>query len=337
MNYENNRWLLNKRPSGMPEDECWLLDKEIISDISKNEVLIKVDYLSIDPYMRGRMNDSKSYAPPAKIGEPMTGETVGTVIESKSKKFNIGDKVCAHKGWQTHIKVSDKDISLYKIENHEIPIHTYLGAVGMPGRTAYFGLNYVGKPKKGETLVVSAASGAVGSVVGQLGKHNGLKVIGIAGGEMKCNFVKNELGFDECIDYKSSDFKDAITNSCSDGIDIYFENVGGITTQLLAPFLNKGARVPICGYISKYNSPNIIEEETPFHVLGELNPAPMHRFFVNTEWMNEWDAVTNELSQLVLEDKLRFKETITEGFENAPQGLRDVLSGKNFGKQLIKI
>ena len=337
MNYENNRWLLNKRPSGMPEDECWLLDTEIISDISKNEILIKVDYLSIDPYMRGRMNDSKSYAPPAKIGEPMTGETVGTVIESKSKKFNIGDKVCAHKGWQTYIKVSDKDISLYKIENHEIPIHTYLGAVGMPGRTAYFGLNYVGKPKKGETLVVSAASGAVGSVVGQLGKHNGLKVIGIAGGEMKCNFVKNELGFDECIDYKSPDFKDALISSCNDGIDIYFENVGGITTQLIAPLLNIGARVPICGYISKYNSSNIIEEETPFHVLGELNPTPKHRFFVNTEWMDEWDAVTNELSQLVLEDKLRFKETITEGFENAPQGLRDVLSGKNFGKQLIKI
>ena len=337
MDYKNNRWLLNKRPSGMPEDECWLLDTEIISDISKNEILIKVDYLSIDPYMRGRMNESKSYAPPAKIGEPMTGETVGTVIESKSKKFNIGDKVCAHKGWQTYIKVSDKDISLYKIENHEIPIHTYLGAVGMPGRTAYFGLNYVGKPKKGETLVVSAASGAVGSVVGQLGKHNGLKVIGIAGGEMKCNFVKNELGFDECIDYKSPDFKDALISSCNDGIDIYFENVGGITTQLIAPLLNIGARVPICGYISKYNSSNIIEEETPFHVLGELNPTPKHRFFVNTEWMDEWDAVTNELSQLVLEDKLRFKETITEGFENAPQGLRDVLSGKNFGKQLIKI
>ena len=337
MNYENNRWLLNKRPSGMPGDECWLLDKEIISDISKNEILIKVDYLSIDPYMRGRMNDAKSYAPPAKIGEPMTGETVGTVIESKSKKFNIGDKVCAHKGWQTYIKVSDKDISLYKIENHKIPIHTYLGAVGMPGRTAYFGLNYLGKPKKSETLVVSAASGAVGSVVGQLGKHKGLKVIGIAGGEMKCNFVKNELGFNECIDYKSSDFKDALASSCNDGIDIYFENVGGITTQLIAPLLNKGARVPICGYISKYNSPNIIEEETPFHVLGKLNPSPKHRFFVNIEWMDEWDAVTDELSQLVLEDKLRFKETITEGFKNAPQGLRDVLSGKNFGKQLIKI
>ena len=337
MNYENNKWLLNKRPSGMPGDECWLLEKEIISDISKNEILIKVEFLSIDPYMRGRMNDSKSYAPPAKIGEPMTGETVGTVVESKSKKFNIGDKVCAHKGWQTYIKVSDKDISLYKIENYKIPIHTYLGAVGMPGRTAYFGLNYVGKPKKDETLVVSAASGAVGSVVGQLGKHNGLKVIGIAGGKMKCDFVKNELGFDECIDYKSPDFKDEFTNSCDDGIDIYFENVGGITTQLIAPHLNEGARVPICGYISKYNSPNIIEEETPFHVLGKLSPAPKHRFFVNTEWMDKWDAVTNELSQLVLEDRLRFKETITEGFENAPQGLRDVLSGKNFGKQLIKI
>ena len=337
MNYENNKWLLNKRPSGMPGDECWLLDKESISDISKNEILIKVDYLSIDPYMRGRMNDSKSYAPPAKIGEPMTGETVGTVVETKSNKFNAGDKVCVHQGWQTYIKVSDKDLSLYKIENHTIPTQTYLGAVGMPGRTAYFGLNYVGKPKRGETLVVSAASGAVGSIVGQLGKLAGLRVIGIAGGEMKCSFVKDELGFDECIDYKSSDYQDALTQCCDKGIDIYFENVGGLTTQLIAPLLNRGARVPICGYISKYNSPNIIEEETPFHVLGKLNPTPNHRFFVNTEWMYEWDAVTKELSQLVSRNQLRFKETITEGFESAPQGLRDVLSGKNFGKQLIKI
>jgi NADPH-dependent curcumin reductase CurA len=337
MNYENNRWLLNKRPSGMPEDECWLLDKEIISDISKNEILIKVDYLSIDPYMRGRMNDSKSYAPPAKIGEPMTGETVGTVIESKSKKFNIGDKVCAHNGWQTYIKVSDKDISLYKIENHEIPIHTYLGAVGMPGRTAYFGLNYVGKPKKGETLVVSAASGAVGSVVGQLGKHNGLKVIGIAGGEMKCNFVKNELGFDECIDYKSPDFKDALTSSCDNGIDIYFENVGGEVTRAVAPLLNHGARVPVCGFISQYNVKDIFETETPFHVLGKLTPKPEHRFFVVTEWADEWDKATDEISKLIINNELVYKETITKGFENAPQALRDVLTGKNFGKQLIEI
>lgn len=337
MDYKNKKWLLNSRPSGMPGNECWLLDNEIISNISKDEILIKVEYLSIDPYMRGRMNDSKSYAPPAKIGEPMTGETVGTVVKSKSNNFNVGDKVCVHKGWQTYIKVSDKDLTLYKIEDHKIPTQTYLGAVGMPGRTAYFGLNYVGKPKQGETLVVSAASGAVGSVVGQLGKLAGLKVIGIAGGEMKCSFVKDELGFDECIDYKSSDYKDALTLCCDDGIDIYFENVGGETTQLIAPLLNKGARVPICGYISKYNSPNIIEEETPFHVLGKLNPVPSHRFFVNTEWMHEWDDVTKELSKLVLEDKIRFKETIIEGFENAPQGLRDVLSGKNFGKQLIKI
>ena len=206
MDYQNKQWLLDKRPNGMPEDDCWKLNNQSITSIGKNEILIKVDFLSIDPYMRGRMNDSKSYAEPAKLGEPMTGETVGTVVESNSSKYLIGDRVCAHQGWQTFVRVSDKDPSLFKVENKNIPLQSYLGTVGMPGRTAYFGLNYVGKPKKGETLVVSAASGAVGTVVGQLGKEYGLKVIGIAGGDVKCSYVTEVLGFDACVDYKSNSF-----------------------------------------------------------------------------------------------------------------------------------
>jgi len=154
MNYKNKQWLLDKRPNGMPADDCWKLNTESITSIGRNEILIKVDFLSIDPYMRGRMNDSKSYADPAKLGEPMTGETVGTVVESNSSKYHVGDRVCAHQGWQTFVRVSDKDPSLFKVENNDIPLQSYLGTVGMPGRTAYFGLNYVGKPKKGETLVV---------------------------------------------------------------------------------------------------------------------------------------------------------------------------------------
>ena len=189
MDYKNKQWLLDKRPNGMPTDDCWKLNTESITSIGRNEILIKVDFLSIDPYMRGRMNDSKSYADPAKLGEPMTGETVGTVVESNSSKYLVGDRVCAHQGWQTFVRVSDKDASLFKVENNNIPLQSYLGTVGMPGRTAYFGLNYVGKPKKGETLVVSAASGAVGTVVGQLGKEYGLKVIGIAGGDIKLMLV----------------------------------------------------------------------------------------------------------------------------------------------------
>ena len=337
MNYQNKQWLLDKRPNGMPEDDCWKLNHQSITSIGKNEILIKVDFLSIDPYMRGRMNDSKSYADPAKLGEPMTGETVGTVVESNSSKYLVGDRVCAHQGWQTYVKVSDKDPSLFKVENNNIPLQSYLGTVGMPGRTAYFGLNYVGKPKKGETLVVSAASGAVGTVVGQLGKEYGLKVIGIAGGDVKCNYVKDELGFDDCIDYKSESFVSDLNNACSDGVDIYFENVGGDVTKAIAPLLNQGARVPICGYISQYNSTDIMKAETPFHEMAKLNPVPEHRFFVNTEWFDEWANVTAELSALVQDGKLIYRETITEGFENAPQGLRDVLTGKNFGKQIIKV
>ena len=337
MDYKNKQWLLDKRPNGMPTNDCWKLNTESITSIGRNEILIKVDFLSIDPYMRGRMNDSKSYADPAKLGEPMTGETVGTVVESNSSKYLVGDRVCAHQGWQTFVRVSDKDPSLFKVENNNIPLQSYLGTVGMPGRTAYFGLNYVGKPKKGETLVVSAASGAVGTVVGQLGKEYGLKVIGIAGGDVKCSYVTEVLGFDACVDYKSDSFVEDLQNACSDGVDIYFENVGGDVTKAIAPLLNHGARVPICGYISQYNSTDIMKAETPFHEMAKLNPVPKHRFFVNTEWFNEWADVTAELSALVEEGKLKYRETITEGFENAPQGLRDVLTGQNFGKQIIKI
>ena len=207
----------------------------------------------------------------------------------------------------------------------------------MPGRTAYFGLNRVGKPKTGETLVVSAASGAVGTVVGQLGKIIGCKVIGIAGGPEKCAYVKDVLEFDGCIDYKGGNLNQDLKDVCPDGIDIYFENVGGDVTRAIAPLLNKGARVPICGFISKYNEGDMLTVETPFHVLGALKDKPEHRFFVVTEWMDEWEDATKEILDLVSKDKMRYRETVTKGFENAPQALRDVLTGKNFGKQIIEI
>ena len=337
MEYINKQFLLDKRPVGMPEDDCWKLNEESITSIKNNEIIIEVKYLSIDPYMRGRMNDSKSYAAPAKIGEPMTGETAGVVVESNSDLYNVGDKVCAHKGWQTYIKAKDSDPALMKVPESNISLSSFLGTLGMPGRTAYFGLNRVGKPKDGETLVVSAASGAVGTVVGQLGKIYGCKVIGIAGGPEKCSFVKDVLGFDECIDYKSGNLDEKIKDVCPNGIDIYFENVGGDVTKAVAPLLNDGSRVPICGFISKYNEKDMMNVETPFHVLGILDPKPEHRFFVVTEWMDEWESATKEILDLVSEEKILFRETITNGFENAPQALRDVLTGKNFGKQIIEI
>ena len=337
MNYLNTQYLLDKRPSGMPDDDCWKLHQEAITSLEKNEILIEAKYLSIDPYMRGRMNEGASYAAPTKIGEPMAGETVGIVVESKSNIFKVGDKVCAHMGWQTYIKTKDTNPVLLKVPESSIPLSTYLGTVGMPGRTAYFGLNRVGKPKAGETLVVSAASGAVGTVVGQLAKSYGLKVIGIAGGPEKCSFVKDGLGFDACVDYKAGNLVADLADACPDGVDIYFENVGGEVTRAIAPLLNKGSRVPVCGFISQYNAKDIFETETPFHVLGKLNPKPVHRFFVVTEWADEWDKATDEISKLIESNDLIYRETITKGFENAPQALRDVLTGKNFGKQIIEI
>ena len=337
MEYKNTQFLLSKRPEGMPSDDCWELNQETITSIDKNEILIEVKYLSIDPYMRGRMNEGVSYATPAKLGQPMTGETVGVVIESRSDLYNVGDKVCAHKGWQTYIKAKDTDLALIKVPNESLPLSLYLGTLGMPGRTAYFGLNRVAKPKKGETLVVSAASGAVGSVVGQLGKIYGCKVVGIAGGPEKCFYVKNVLNFDDCIDYKAGNLEDDLKNICKNGIDIYFENVGGAVTRAIAPLLNKGARVPVCGFISQYNEKDMLSAETPFHVFGALNPKPNHRFFVVHEWIDEFEKATEELSSMVLNKKILYRETVTHGFENAPQALRDVLTGKNFGKQVIEI
>ena len=337
MNYVNNRFLLQKRPTGMPEDDCWIMDSEEITDLKNQEILIKAEYLSIDPYMRGRMNDGESYAEPAALGEPMTGESVGVVVESESDKYIKGDYLCVHKGWQTYIIASDEEPALFKADPSIVPLQTYLGTVGMPGRTAYFGLLRVGLPKSGETIVVSAASGAVGTVVGQMGKILGCRVVGVAGGEKKCSYVKDELGFDECIDYKAGNIQENLAKACPDGIDIYFENVGGPVSKAVATLLNEGSRVPICGFISAYNSEDMTKEETPFHIFGAADPTPEHRFFVVTEWFKEWREATEELSQWISEGKIKYEETITEGFENAPQGLRDVLSGKNFGKQLIKV
>ena len=337
MTYINKQWLLDQRPKGMPGDECWKLNEEEVRPLEKGEVLIKILYLSIDPYMRCRMNDGESYAEPAALGEPMTGESVGVVVESQSDKYIKGDYLCVHKGWQTYIIASDEEPALFKADPSIVPLQTYLGTVGMPGRTAYFGLLRVGLPKSGETIVVSAASGAVGTVVGHMGKILGCRVVGVAGGEKKCSYVKYELGFDECIDYKAGNIQENLAKACPDGIDIYFENVGGPVSKAVATLLNEGSRVPICGFISAYNSEDMTKEETPFHIFGAADPTPEHRFFVVTEWFKEWREATEELSQWISEGKIKYEETITEGFENAPQGLRDVLSGKNFGKQLIKV
>ncbi|MEC8994075.1 MAG: NADP-dependent oxidoreductase [Pseudomonadota bacterium] len=333
----NKRVLLAKRPLGEPDDDCFKIDEVEIPALGPNEILIKTCWLSLDPYMRGRMNDMKSYTEPMQIGDVMTGESTGIVEQSNSDKWQVGDRVAAHMGWQTYIVAKGDDARLMKVDLDNGSLSAHLGVVGMPGRTAYFGLTEVGKPKAGETLVVAAASGAVGSAVGQIAKILGLRAIGIAGGSEKCRYVKEELQFDDCLDYKSGNLDDKLSVACPDGIDLYFENVGGDVTKAVAPQLNQGARVPICGYISNYNDEDITKAETPFHILKQLEHVPEHRFFVVYEWQDRYDEATRQLGEWIKEGHLKYRESVGEGLENAPELFRGLLRGKNFGKQLVKI
>ena len=333
----NKRVLFSKRPLGEPDDDCFRIDEVATPDLGPNEILIKTCWLSLDPYMRGRMNDMKSYTEPMQIGDVMTGESTGIVEESNSDKWQVGDRVAAHMGWQTYIVAKDDDARLMKVDLDNGTLSAHLGVVGMPGRTAYFGLTEVGKPKVGETLVVAAASGAVGSAVGQIAKILGLRSIGIAGGSEKCRYVKEELQFDDCLDYKSGNFAEKLGLACPDGVDIYFENVGGEVTKTVAPLLNEGARVPICGYISNYNDEDITKAETPFHILKQLKTVPEHRFFVVYEWQDRYEEATRQLGQWTKDGLLKYRESIGEGLENAPELFRGLLKGKNFGKQLVKV
>ncbi len=333
----NKRVLFAKRPIGEPDDDCFRIDDVATPDLGPNEILIKTCWLSLDPYMRGRMNDMKSYTEPMQIGDVMTGESTGIVKESNSDKWQVGDRVAAHMGWQTYIVAKGDDARLMKVDLDNGTLSAHLGVVGMPGRTAYFGLTEVGKPKVGETLVVAAASGAVGSAVGQIAKILGLRAIGIAGGSEKCRYVKEELQFDDCLDYKSENFADKLGLACPDGVDIYFENVGGEVTKTVAPLLNEGARVPICGYISNYNDEDITKAETPFHILKQLQTVPEHRFFVVFEWQDRYEEATRQLGQWIKDGLLKYRESIGEGLENAPELFRGLLKGKNFGKQLVKV
>jgi NADPH-dependent curcumin reductase len=287
--------------------------------------------------MRGRMNDARSYAPPAKLGEPMVGEAAGTVIRSRSPRFAEGDAVCVYSGWQSHYVTPAEDPTLYRVDATAHPLSTYLGVLGMPGRTAYFGLLRVGKANAGETIVVSAASGAVGSVVGQIAKLVGCRSVGVAGGARKCRYVVDELGFDACVDYKAGRLDADLRAACPDGIDVYFENVGGAVLKAVVPLLRPGARVPICGFISAYNARNPLEEETPFRVLGALPKPPEHGMFLVGQYVHEYPEANRKLSEWLASGKLRYRESIVEGIENAPAALRALLSGENFGKQLVKI
>lgn len=332
-----NRITLASRPVGMPLDSDFNYESYETPALEDGQVLVKALWLSLDPYMRGRMNDAKSYAPPIEIGAVIVGEFAGVVVESKHNNFKVGEHVCCQGGWQDHAIIDGDEPRLYKVDPSIVPLQAYLGVAGMPGRTAYYGLLERGRPQAGETVVVSAASGAVGSVVGQMAKMQGCRAVGVAGGKEKCDYVVNELGFDACVDYKGGNLEADLAAACPNGIDIYFENVGGDTARAVAKNLNAGARIPICGYISNYNDSKDNNSETPFDIFGKLDPTPEHGFFLVHDSKKTPMEMTHELAAWINEGQLKYKEYIVEGLENAPEAFRGLLSGKNFGKQLIKI
>ena len=334
---QNRRIVLRRRPVGEPREEDFELVATTIADPGEGEMLLKTLWLSLDPYMRGRMNDAKSYAPPVKLGGVMVGGTVSQVLHSRIPEYQAGDIVSGNHGWQEFAIGRPGDDRLAKVNPQLAPISTAIGVLGMPGFTAYFGLLRVGEPKAGETVVVSAAAGAVGSAVGQIAKIEGCRAIGVAGGTAKCQHVVDELGFDACVDYKAGNLEADLRAACPVGIDVYFENVGGAVLDAVVPLLNPGSRVPICGFISAYNARSISEVRSPFDVLGAMEPPPFHRFFLVGEWVEEYPEAIATLAGWIKEGKLAYRESIAEGLENAPRAFIGLLRGENLGKQLVKI
>ena len=327
----NKQVVLAHRPVGwVKESDFSILEAETPA-VGEKQILVEVRYLSLDPYMRGRMNDSKSYAAKVEIGDVMVGGAVGEVVESKHPRFAVGDAVVGSFGWQEHA-VSD-GTGVMKVDR-KVPLSAYLGAVGMPGVTAWVGLLDIGAPRAGETVVVAAASGAVGSVVGQLAKIHGCRAVGIAGGKEKCDYVVNELGFDACVDHRAPDLEEALRAATPKGIDVYFENVGGEILDLVLGRLNAFARIPLCGLVSQYNA------QEPYAVkhFGALltNRVKLQGFIVS-EHMDRWPPALAELSTLVAEGRLKYRESISDGLDSAPRAFIGMLKGENFGKQLVKI
>ena len=325
------RIVLASRPSGPVTPENFRLETIDTPAVDDGQFLVRNHYLSLDPYMRGRMNESRSYAAAQPLNETMVGGTAGEVVESRHPKFAVGDQVVAYLGWQEY-GLSD-GTGVYKADTTHLPLSAYLGPVGMPGVTAWYGLNRIIAAKAGDTVVVSAASGAVGSVVGQLAGLAGCRAIGIAGGAEKCTYVAGELGFDACIDYKHEDVAKSLKALAPDGVDGYFENVGGEIFNAVLPRMNAFGRIALCGMIAGYDGqPTPITNPTWF-LISRLKLEG----FIITEHMDVWPVALRELGGLVARGKLRYRETVAQGLENAPAAFIGLLKGQNFGKQLVKL
>jgi NADPH-dependent curcumin reductase CurA len=328
----NRQVLLASRPQGWVSVENFRFVDAPVPEPGPGEVLVKGEWLSLDPYMRGRMSEAKSYTAPAEIGQVMVGQVAGEVLESRDPAFSAGDKVLAPLGWQLYGVA--KAQSLRKIDVARAPATYYLGVLGMPGMTAWFGLSEVAKPKRGETLVVSAASGAVGSVVGQLARIRGCRVVGIAGGRAKCDYVVNELGFDACIDHKADDVPQRLRETCPGGVDIYFENVGGALLDALLAVMNRFSRIVICGLVAEYNATEPYGYKRLRSIL--VNRIRMQGMLV-FDWETRYGEALEALSGHLAAGKLKYRESIVEGLDNAPRGLIGLLRGENFGKQIVKL
>jgi NADPH-dependent curcumin reductase len=327
----NRQVLLRRRPTGVPTVDDFEIVETPMPAMFDGAVLRRTIYLSLDPYMRSRMSDAPSYATPVSIGGAMVGHTVSQVVESRNPSFKAGDFVAGYDGWQDFGFSPGKE--LRKLEPSMAPLSTALGTLGMPGMTAYVGLFDIGNPKPGETVVVSAASGAVGSVVGQLAKIHGCRAIGIAGSPAKCNYVEHELGFDACVSHRDPDLRSALRAACPAGIDVYFENVGGDVLKAALTLLNVNARIPLCGMIAEYNQ---VDVRGP-NLRALLVKRALIKGFIVSDHPDRFPDFQRDCGAWLREGRLKYREDIVDGLENAPSALLKLFSGENFGKLIVRV
>ncbi|MBR0696124.1 NADP-dependent oxidoreductase [Bradyrhizobium lablabi] len=333
---QGKRVVLASRPHGEPKPSDFRLEEYAVPVPGDGQVLLRTIWLSLDPYMRGRMSDGPSYAQPVPVDGVMEGGTVSEVIASNNRAFATGDIVLSRAGWQTHALSDGKGLT--KIDPTIAPISTAVGVLGMPGMTAYTGLLDIGKPQAGETVVVAAASGAVGSAVGQIARIKGARAVGIAGGKDKCAYVTNEFGFDACLDHRDPDLAAKLKEACPKGIDVYFENVGGAVFDAVFPLLNAFARVPVCGLIAHYNDTEAAAPKWAGALMRNiLTKRLTFRGFIVSDFAARHGDFIRDMSQWVREGKVKYKEFVTEGLDSAPDAFMGLLKGANFGKQLVRV
>lgn len=335
---QNERIVLVSRPQGEPKDENFRLEKVDIPTLNDGQILLKTMYISLDPYMRGRMSDGPSYAAPVALGDVMVAGTISQVVESKNVKFQVGEWIFSGNGWQQYAVVEEdqcKSLGMHP----EMPSWA-LGILGMPGFTAYMGLLDIGQPKAGETLVVAAATGPVGATVGQIAKLKGCRTVGIAGGEEKCRYAVETLGFDQCINHYDADFAQQLKDAVPNGIDIYFENVGGKVFDAVLPLLNTAARVPVCGVISQYNHQDLLHnnDRLPTFMMDLIKKRiRVQGFIIFDDYAEHYPAFYEEMSSWLKAGKIKYKEDVVEGLENTVNAFIGLLNGKNFGKLVVKL